>query len=777
MAMNGYNIDEQAWVQRTRLGKAVKAMRKLTIITLVLAALVAYATSALAKGVTEIKDPVPWVSAINGGDNSLLVKQPDTDWFEATVNTPLGEGDMLFQNSGGESEVYLDRGTYVRLGEDTGVVFDQLKQNEVRVVVTKGTAEVANGSSRDLVVDLPGQSAVLAAGDVARVDVDENGNSSITGVQGTVKVDGPTGNVRLSAGDRLSADANGGNTKLARGGSNDKFDNYSRERDRTYGEANNPPPASVGADLPEPAAAEMSRNGVWINDPQYGYVWQPRVEAGWAPYRAGRWMHRPAWGWTWVSYEPWGWYPYHYGRWVTVGGLWSWAPVDVVVGWSPALVFWVEGPDYVAWQPWPWGVSVFVDLGPSYIVSNWVTVVDFDHFHGCDYGRYNRPWPGSCGHGCYVHNSPDYFRHHPMDTAYNRTPRDRGFVSADHRPDDRRLYAHDRRDPARPNEISRAHYGATDRPANRIESQRPDKRTMETVNRNNVNNRNGSRPPATTGMNAPTRGGREDLRNPSHDYGVPGSNPTRDHGRTPGGVDRSMPTDTTNNPGGRNDSGLRPNPRNEGGANPGNEDPNIIRSKPRETGPQPGRNGASEDPNVIRSKPRETGPQPGRNNDSSVNPPSRSTPPERSAAPERTAPTRHESPTPSAAPTPPPRRESPAPSAPPPRRESAAPSSNPPSRNESPAPSSPPPRRESAAPSSTPPSRNESPAPSYTPPPTRERSSSPSSSSGSNRSSSSSSPSYSSPSHSSSGSSGGGSRSSSGGGSRSSSGGGSRRPR
>ena len=109
----------------------------------------------------------------------------------------------------------------------------------------------------------------------------------------------------------------------------------------------------------ESYAPEFDTHGSWVYEQPVGYVWQPRVAAGWAPYTNGRWTWT-SYGWTWVPYETWGWAPHHYGRWgfsVSLG--WYWAPGTV---WGAGWVSWGIGGGYVGWcalGPWnrpvvPW---------------------------------------------------------------------------------------------------------------------------------------------------------------------------------------------------------------------------------------------------------------------------------------------------------------------------------------------------------------------------------------------------------------------------------------
>ena len=81
---------------------------------------------------------------------------------------------------------------------------------------------------------------------------------------------------------------------------------------------------------------ELAPHGRWINNPQYGYVWQPYAEPGFQPYATrGHWVVTE-YGNTWVSDYDWGWAPFHYGRWFYddfYGWAWvSWSGVGAKLG-------------------------------------------------------------------------------------------------------------------------------------------------------------------------------------------------------------------------------------------------------------------------------------------------------------------------------------------------------------------------------------------------------------------------------------------------------------
>ncbi|MBV9462637.1 MAG: hypothetical protein JO317_00270 [Verrucomicrobiae bacterium] len=135
--------------------------------------------------------------------------------------------------------------------------------------------------------------------------------------------------------------------------------------------------------------------GDWIDDPDYGQCWRPRViddDPDWRPYADGEWEYTDD-GWTWMSDEPWGWATYHYGRWAELDdGAWVWVPGEE---WAPAWVSWRDSDEIVGWAPLPpeavWRPSVGFTV---------ISIRVWDHPHRynfCDArhfgaGRSLRPW-------------------------------------------------------------------------------------------------------------------------------------------------------------------------------------------------------------------------------------------------------------------------------------------------------------------------------------------------------------------------------------------------
>jgi hypothetical protein len=123
---------------------------------------------------------------------------------------------------------------------------------------------------------------------------------------------------------------------------------------------------------------ELTPYGNWVDNPDFGYVWIPARDEGFAPYASGgHWVYTED-GWTWVSDYPWGWATFHYGRWDFDAEYgWFWVPGEE---WGPAWVSWRRSPGYYGWAPLRPGISIDVAFGRNYQERNdrWVFVREGD---------------------------------------------------------------------------------------------------------------------------------------------------------------------------------------------------------------------------------------------------------------------------------------------------------------------------------------------------------------------------------------------------------------
>lgn len=130
--------------------------------------------------------------------------------------------------------------------------------------------------------------------------------------------------------------------------------------------------------------------GSWFNDPQYGYVWAPRVERGFRPYYTNGYWVNTDYGNMWMSDYSWGWAAFHYGRWAYSEMYgWIWVPGDE---WGPAWVTWRQGGGYYGWAPMRPGISINISFGSGYYVPDaYWTFIPYRNIYGHNFHRYYSP--------------------------------------------------------------------------------------------------------------------------------------------------------------------------------------------------------------------------------------------------------------------------------------------------------------------------------------------------------------------------------------------------
>ena len=248
------------------------------------------------------------------------------NWDQAEQNMPIGSGDRVYadQQSQGELQAGAVRAYFSSNADLTLTDFEGLS---VSLGVADGSVEVASDGFSDtgaMQVQTP-NGAVTTSGRAAfRVDVypdqqstvftnfDRSGPFNINGAGGFFMRVDPGQSVQLS----------GTNPVYAQPLEPAPMDAFMRWSEDLEGHRRN----SISARYVSTEIAgydELDNAGDWQAQSEYGPIWFPRVQVGWAPYRNGHWVNRPFYGWTWVADEPWGAAPFHYGRWVQMGGRWG----------------------------------------------------------------------------------------------------------------------------------------------------------------------------------------------------------------------------------------------------------------------------------------------------------------------------------------------------------------------------------------------------------------------------------------------------------------------
>ncbi|HEX8042175.1 DUF6600 domain-containing protein [Candidatus Deferrimicrobium sp.] len=300
----------------------------------------------------KVLDGSVWVRPSAGGD-----------WEEFSSNSPVPPGSRVSVPDGSEAELQFHGGQFVLLTSGTDIEVRDLQEG-------KSVFRLRAGEIR---FDLPPDdfapvSVRLPGGAIAQfpvpgrqwLTVTDSDETTLVVRRGSAVVTLEDNEHRLSAGQEAVI---GREVVVEQyGGEGDEYgDEYAVET----------PPSSEGealGDAPPVVVDELQEYGEWVDVPTYGYVWRPRVAAGWSPYVYGRWVWISPYGWTWVSNEPWGWYPYRCGYWLTdpVFG-WVWSPfnafvsVDFVFGsghfhhhnvfFRPATVRFIREGSDVRWVP------------------------------------------------------------------------------------------------------------------------------------------------------------------------------------------------------------------------------------------------------------------------------------------------------------------------------------------------------------------------------------------------------------------------------------------
>src|SRR5215831_12995114 len=284
----------------------------------------------------------------------------ENEWVGAVPNRPMTTGDKLWTDRDSRAEVQLGSAT-ISLAANTGFSFLNLDDRTIQMEVTAGAINIRVWNlDRDnvLEVDTPNQAFTAQEPGRYRVQTSENGDYSVVTIRrGAGEATGNGQSYTLHEGTRATFRGTSSlNADVEPIGDPDDFDTWSDRRERRYEDS----PSAHYCSRRVVGFQDLDDNGDWRPAGEYGTVWFPHVEAGWAPYHNGHWAWIDPWGWTWVDDAPWGYAPFHYGRWVNVYGRWGWVPgpVEQRPVYAPALVAFVGG------GPGSGGTVAWFPLGP-----------------------------------------------------------------------------------------------------------------------------------------------------------------------------------------------------------------------------------------------------------------------------------------------------------------------------------------------------------------------------------------------------------------------------
>ena len=345
----------------------------------------------------ELGRGVARLSVING---DVSVRRGDSgDWVAGAVNAPLVAEDSVYTGAGSRAEIQLDWANVVRLAANTEVRLSEIEYGRFQVQVARGTItfSVIEDNDADTEIATPNVSVRPLKRGRYRVTVRPGEITEVTVRKGQAEIYTPRGVEYLGGGKTMVVRGPIGDPefRITAAIPKDRWDRWNEERDKRLRRRSSY--QYVSRDIY--GVEDLDIYGRWVYVPPYGWVWDPDVAPGWAPYRYGRWSWIDYYGWTWVSYDPWGWAPYHWGRWFWHGPYgWVWWPGGIGVRhyWRPALVAFFGWDSYSGFR---FGVSVGFGFGWGHI--GWVPLAPYEPYY---------PWYGhhfyhGWGHGNYIDNS------------------------------------------------------------------------------------------------------------------------------------------------------------------------------------------------------------------------------------------------------------------------------------------------------------------------------------------------------------------------------------
>jgi len=319
---------------------------------------------------------VSYVDTKNEGKDPIVIREGSLNPEPAVVNLPLGPGDTIRTFDARRCEIQFDNGTIVRLDFGTNlkietILAQSLSSNDKvsNLVLSSGRIYVMYkqyNSKEIFQIIAPNASFKLKHNSVVMLGLDSAGATEVQVRFGKAYA--------LYGPDRRSLKEQIVNKyeKLAVSPNNTiAFTPYIENTDfEAWNRAVNDDFEALHegiSKLPKPiqklpwavyyfAQQFGNRNGEWLYDEMYGYIWRPFINTmeypwGWSPYVYGHWSTYGG-QMFWVPDEPWGWVPYHLGvwQWDNKRG-WYWIPGSAF---APAWVDWAffYGGSYFAWRPW-----------------------------------------------------------------------------------------------------------------------------------------------------------------------------------------------------------------------------------------------------------------------------------------------------------------------------------------------------------------------------------------------------------------------------------------
>jgi hypothetical protein len=288
------------------------------------------------------------------GDVSFFADREE-GWRRALVNFPVTSKNSIWTHGPGRAEVRFGASA-VRLDANTTLDFVVVDDVQTSLHLQRGNVNIrvrgyailteAEEVYRDQFrIDTDAGSWTLEQNGRYRIEAMQDRNETrISVYAGQARFDNGGARLKIEPGKSLRVSAtSGGSSFIFDKASENAFDRWAENRDTRWDETHQRYATERILSPFMTGYEELDANGDWIDEPEYGRLWTPRVVvSGWVPYRYGAWSYVRPWGWTWIDEAPWGFAPFHYGRWVQLRTRWYWVPgrYHHRPVYAPALVGW-----------------------------------------------------------------------------------------------------------------------------------------------------------------------------------------------------------------------------------------------------------------------------------------------------------------------------------------------------------------------------------------------------------------------------------------------------
>ncbi len=307
-------------------------------------------------------------------DQSGLVKgADDSDWSYAGVNSLVMPGDTVWADDESALEIEFSGGTFLRLADGSKLdVLEAPPSALFRGTTGSFYVQRVRRSNGDVTFDTPVGAIVIAPDSQVRIDILEEGATTITVRWGEASIHSEGGApVKLRAGERSFIDPGflpSAATVFDRS-QEDAFDSWNRSRARTIAEGSLPTPiqSSYSGGVAPMGVTDLNGYGEWVYIDNSPY-WRPTV-ADYVPYRYGSWSYVPAQGYVWVDNYPWAYTTTHYGYWrYTPRYGWCWGYHGA---YRPAYAYTVHYGDRFIWAPMDvYGYPVHYGAYSSFMIGD-----------------------------------------------------------------------------------------------------------------------------------------------------------------------------------------------------------------------------------------------------------------------------------------------------------------------------------------------------------------------------------------------------------------------